>query len=132
MAINTQKFLPSKKYELGNYLGGNNVGTKNLKSRGGARGESSQLLEIKNKIIQVEKLISNTTLLKSYEAKQKRKDADTKKRTKRESDLEKNDTDKEAIKTPDIPGLGFLDRVKKFFLSILFGFIAYRLVDYLP
>lgn len=132
MAINTQKFLPSKKYELGNYLGGNNVGTKNLKSRGGARGESSQLLEIKNKIIQVEKLISSTTLLKSYEAKQKRKDAETKKRTKRESDLEKNDTDKEAIKTPDIPGLGFLDRVKKFFLSILFGFIAYRLVDYLP
>lgn len=132
MAINTQKFLPSKKYELGNYLGGNNVGTKSLKSRDGARGESSQPLEIKNKIIQVEKLISNTTLLKSYEAKQKRKDAETKKRTKRESDLEKNDTDKEAIKTPDIPGLGFLDRVKKFFLSILFGFIAYRLVDYLP
>ena len=88
MAINTQKFLPPKKYELGNYLGGNNVGTKNLKSRG-ARGESSQLLEIKNKIIQVEKLISSTTLLKSYEAKQKRKDVETKKRAKRESDLEK-------------------------------------------
>jgi hypothetical protein len=149
MAINTQKFLPSTtsgSLKIVSRMSSSfdkNLDSllKSVKKTPGISG--SKILEseedgggalvIRKKVLEIKNIVVSTTLLKSAEAERKRKEDEKKKRSKKEEKIEEKPT-KEAKKIgmPSIPKLGFLDRVKNFITSVLFGYIAYRLIDYLP
>jgi len=112
------------------------ITTKSLQM-GGSQPEikkEDDFIVIKNKIIKVDKLIANLTLLKRKELDDERKTSEKKARASQEESLEKipEKDGKEKTTTPQIPKLGFLERIKKFIFGVILGHIVYKLVPYIP
>ena len=112
------------------------ITTKSLQM-GGAQPEikkEDDFIVIKTKIIKIDKLIANLTLLKRKELDTERKTSEKKARASQEESLEKRPEkdDKEKAKTPQMPKLGFLERIKKFIFGVILGHIVYKLVPYIP
>jgi hypothetical protein len=89
---------------------------------------------VKQKVIKVRDLLKESFLLKKSELDKQKKTAEKKRFSEKEQKLEAKPDQKEDKKEkgPQLPKLGFLDRVKQFLYKLLLGFIVYRLIDHLP
>jgi len=88
---------------------------------------------IKDKVIKVDKLLNQSYLLKLKRSKISRLQSENDKFKKREKELEKKKDPKvEGIKLPELPKLSLFDRIKNFIFKTFLGFIAVRLLDFLP
>jgi hypothetical protein len=119
------KLLPqSKKINTSSFLG------KEKKENGGGN-----LSVISEKVIRIEKLLGGQNKLLQNRTKNIKKQEELSKRKKGEEKLEEKPKDKEekdGRKLLKGPRLGFLDRIKNFLGKMILGFIAVRLIPYLP
>lgn len=120
--INPAKFLPSSSSALA---------VRSIQNKSNVASENN-LVVIRTRVIEVKKLIQNHTLLKRKEDDTKRIKDEGQSNEKKELELEKKPDSKEGgkFKVPSLPKLGFLDRIKNFFINVLLGYIAVRLVPY--
>ena len=123
--METIKLLPqSKKINTASFLG------KEKTETGG-----DNLSIISQKVIRIEKLLGGQNKLLQNRTKNIKKQEELSKRKKREEKLEEKPKDKEekdGRKLLKGPRLGFLDRIKNFLGKMILGFIAVRLIPYLP
>ncbi len=104
---------------------------------GGAAGGGDDAVAIANsistKIIRVEKLLAGSLAIKKNIRDQQFKAKDKAKRNKQEAALEKLKP-KDAKKGPklNLPGKGILSRIFGFLGTVILGWIAVRLVDWVP
>lgn len=92
----------------------------------------NNLIVIHTRTIEVKKLLQTSLLLKKEENQKKRIEAEKNKDESREKELEAKPEEAEVGKYefPSLPKLGFLDRIKRFFINILLGYVAVKLVPY--
>ena len=96
--------------------------------------EESPILVIKTKLIKIEDLLKGTLAAEKKAADEKRKQQEQEDRSKQEQDVEKTPKSKEkGIKIP-VPGKikSFWDNIKKFIGTVIFGWLALKLLPLLP
>ncbi len=138
MAIKSQKFLPQ---------GGNGGSlavrpktnlvpikkqSSSLAKVGGK--QEDPMLVIKTKVIKIEDLLKGTLAAEKKAADEKRKQQEEENRSKQEEEVEKTPKSKEkGIKIP-VPGKikSFWDNIKKFIGTVIFGWLALKLLPLLP
>jgi LAS superfamily LD-carboxypeptidase LdcB len=127
MAINLQKLLPGSG-ALARVQKTN--ATKEKKVSDSLRKE---LLLIKNKLIQIDKLLLSNSLLQKKTLEIKRKQEESARFRKREERLEKR-KDKEVSKNGEIetPQLGIFDRINRFITFTFLGWLVNKFVKYTP
>ena len=96
--------------------------------------EEEAALSIKNTTIQVATLLKGSYVLEKEQLKNRRQAAEEAKRGKAEKGLEKpkGGGGGGKVKMPKIPGKGLLDRIFGFIGTVVFGWLALKLVDWLP
>jgi hypothetical protein len=87
---------------------------------------------IKKQVVRVEKLVGQKNKFKSIALNQKIKLRENNNRRETEESLEKYKDRGSKIKGFSTPRLGFLDSIKNFLFSVLFGSLALKLLPYLP
>ena len=87
---------------------------------------------IKKQVIQVEKLVGQKNKFKEVAFKKKIKLTESLRREETEESLEKYEDKGKKVKGFSTPRLGFLDSIKNFLFSVLFGALALKLLPYLP
>ena len=87
---------------------------------------------VKKQVIRVEKLVGQKNKFKEVAFKKKIKLTESLRREETEESLEKYKDRGIKIKGFSIPRLGFLDSIKNFLFSVLFGALALKLLPYLP
>ena len=87
---------------------------------------------IKKQTVQVEKLVGKKNKFKSIAINQKLKLRENTIRREKEESLEKYKDRGSKIKGFSTPRLGFLDSVKNFLFTVLFGSLALKLLPHLP
>ena len=87
---------------------------------------------VKKQVIRVEKLVGQKNKFKEVAFKKKIKLTESLRREETEESLEKYKDRESKIKGFSTPRLGFLDSVKNFLFSVLFGSLALKLLPYLP
>ena len=97
-------------------------------------GMDDKLIVIKTKLIEIDKLLKGTLAAEKTQIDEENKQKEIEDQKKQEDELEKgpdkkDDKDKEKFK---LPGAGFLDPIKNFFINIGLGFILTRLVGEAP
>ena len=126
-----QKRLPaSKKINTESLLG-----NKKGKSSGGIMVSKMKLIQINSRTVKVEKLLGRENKRLKSEIKKIRVSSEKETRSKKETRLEtkdKKDKEKGGKKGMSLPGGGLFDGVKKFINGILIGYVALRLLPYLP
>jgi hypothetical protein len=127
MAINSQKLLPGSG-ALARVQKTN--ATKEKKVSDSLRKE---LLLIKNKLIQIDKLLLSNSLLQKKTLEIKRKQEESARFRKREERLEKR-KDKEVSKGGEIetPQLGIFDRINRFITFTFLGWLVNKFIKYTP
>jgi len=91
------------------------------------------LTKIERKVIQIDKLLKDSLFLSKKEGEKKRKGEEQKEFEGREKELEKKKPPKvKGVDLPTPPKMGFFDWIKNFITQTILGFIAVRLIDYLP
>ena len=101
--------------------------------RGGVYVTKKQLRTIQSKVIRIEKILGkeNSMLKKQLETTRKR--TQNKKRKATEDKFEtKPSAVKEAKKDGPLPKIGFFERVKNFIGKVILGFLAMKLLPFLP
>lgn len=140
MAINSQKFLPPSKIKSSSAIVKAEKVVPSLykkvssiKVKEGSEDIGSQIVVIKKKVIDINKLVANITLLKTKEEEEKRKLREDKKREDKEEENEKRKEDK-TIKLPkfSLPRTGFLDSINRFITFTFLGWIFNQVYPYLP
>ena len=128
--------ISSAKLLGGSSSSANKINPNSLASIGGGGLTISKedLGFVKQKVIKVRDLLKESFLLKKSELNKQKKTAEKRRFSEREQKLEAKPDQKEDKKEkgPQLPKLGFLDRVKQFLYKLLLGFIVYRLIDHLP
>ena len=122
MAVDTQKFLalpPAKK-------GGDLVPNLKSKKSGG------NLISIKTKIVKATDILKGTLAAEKKALSDKKRAEEKAKRGQKEKELESPEAKKAGIKMPKMPKMSWLARIKKFINTIIFGWIAVRLLKFLP
>ena len=89
-------------------------------------------LLIKKQVVRVEKLVGQKNKFKEIAFKKKIKLTENIRREETEESLEKYEDRGSKIKGFSTPRLGFLDSVKNFLFTVLFGSLALKLLPYLP
>jgi muramidase (phage lysozyme) len=87
---------------------------------------------IKKQVVRVEKLVGQKNKFKEVAFKKKIKLTESLRREETEESLEKYEDRGKKIKGFSTPRLGFLDSIKNFLFSVLFGSLALKLLPYLP
>jgi hypothetical protein len=87
---------------------------------------------IKKQVVRVEKLVGQKNKFKEVAFKKKIKLTENIRREETEESLEKYEDRGSKIKGFSTPRLGFLDSIKNFLFSVLFGSLALKLLPYLP
>ncbi|MCJ7713724.1 hypothetical protein MUO66_04625, partial [Candidatus Bathyarchaeota archaeon] len=87
---------------------------------------------IKKQVIRVEKLVGQKNKFKEVAFKKKIKLTENLRREETEESLEKYKDRESKVRGFSTPRLGFLDSVKNFLFSVLFGSLALKLLPYLP
>jgi len=87
---------------------------------------------IKKQVIRVEKLVGQKNKFKEVAFKKKIKLTENLRREETEESLEKYKDRGSKIKGFSTPRLGFLDSIKNFLFSVLFGALSLKLLPYLP
>ena len=126
-----RKLLPASKKVSTESLLGNKKG----KSSGGIMVSKMKLIQINSRTVKIEKLLGRENKRLKSEIKKIRVSSEKQTRTKRETRLEtkdKKDKEKGGKKGMSLPGGGLFDGVKKFINGILIGYVALRLLPYLP
>ena len=138
MAINTQKFLPqggkggSLAVRPKTNLAPIKKQSSSLAKVGGK--QEDPMLVIKIKVIKIEDLLKGTLAAEKKAADEKRKAQEQEDRAKQEQDVEKTPKSKEkGIKIP-VPGKikSFWGNIQKFIGTVLFGWLALKLLPLLP
>jgi hypothetical protein len=89
--------------------------------------------KIENKVIKVDKLLKDSLLLSKKEDKKTRIKKEGEEFSKREKDLEKKlPKPEKEVKLPSAPKLGFFGWIKNFITQTVLGFLAVRLIGFLP
>ena len=126
-----QKLLPaSKKINTESLLG-----NKKGKSSGGIMVSKMKLIQINSRTVKIEKLLGRENKRLKSEIKKVRVSSEKETRSKKETRLEtkdKKDKKKGGKKGMSLPGGGLFDGVKNFINGILIGYVALRLLPYLP
>ena len=124
------KLLPSsKKIKKDSFLGKKQGGEK----RGGIYVTKKQLLTIQSKVVRIEKILGKENSILKKQAETTRKTTQNKKRKATESRFEaKPSVAKEKKEGLSMPRIGFFERVKNFIGKLLLGFLAIKLLPYLP
>ena len=128
MAVDIQKLLPQR--PVGNktiiILSDTSVVNKEEKNR-------EKYTEVKKKLGDIKGLLEGTLAAEKKQLDDEKKEQQKEKRGKQESQLEvgKKKKDKKDL-TAKIPGMSFLDRIKKFINDVIFGFLLVKLVDFAP
>lgn len=92
-----------------------------------------EVIKIKVKVIKVEKLLKNSSVLNTKELLNKRKDAENAKRQEKEEKLEKKKGEKDkSIKTPMLPSMGFLESIGRFASYTFAAWLVNTFWEYLP
>ena len=120
----------SKKIKTDSFLGKKQEGEK----KGGIYVTKKQLLTIQSKVVRIEKILGKENSMLKKQAETARKQKQTATRKKREDRFEKDPKKVEAKEKNNLsmPRIGFFERIKNLIGKLLLGFIAIRLVDYLP
>ena len=106
---------------------GGGGGSKSFKS------DKEAALSIKTSTIQVATLLKGSYVLEKEQLKNKRQAEEQAKRGKAEKDLEKGPKGGGGkFKMPKLPGKGLLDKIFGFVSAIVFGWLALKLVDWMP
>ncbi len=87
---------------------------------------------IKKQVVRVEKLVGQKNKFKEIAFKKKIKLTENIRREETEESLEKYEDKGKKVKGFSTPRLGFLDSIKNFLFSVLFGSLALKLLPYLP
>ncbi len=87
---------------------------------------------IKEKLTTIAGLLEGTFASKKKEETDKKKEEQQERRSKREAKLEKKPKDTGKLDLPKVPGMSFLDRIKQFLMTVLGGYLLYRLVRFAP
>jgi hypothetical protein len=87
---------------------------------------------IKKQVVRVEKLVGQKNKFKEIAFKKKIKLTESLRREETEESLEKYEDKGKKVKGFSTPRLGFLDSIKNFLFSVLFGSLALKLLPYLP
>jgi len=91
------------------------------------------ILQIEKKVIKIDKLLKDSFALKKKQQKKVRIKGEQKEFEDREKELEKKKPKKQkGVNLPTPPKMGFLDWIKNFITQTVLGFIAVRLIDFLP
>lgn len=124
--VKIDKFLPRVKSSA--------IVPKNFQSNSkGILSESSILFDIEKKVIKIDTILKDflLTLKKQNEKKRKQDEIDEFKN--REKDLEKTKPKEvKKIELPPLPQVGIFGFIKNFIIKTVLGFLAVRLIDYLP
>ena len=93
-----------------------------------------QFLVVEKQVIQIKDLVLSSTSISKSSILQQKKESEDKSRKEKESSLEKDKDSKEkdGIKMPSGPKLGFFDRIKSFLFKMLVGWVVLKLLPYLP
>ena len=125
------KLLPaSKKINTESLLG-----NKKGKSSGGIMVSKMKLIQINSRTVKIEKLLGRENKRLKAEIKKIRVSSEKETRSKKETRLEtkdKKDKEKGGKKGMSLPGGGLFDGVKKFINGILIGYVALKLLPFLP
>ena len=101
-------------------------GVKSFKS------DKEAALSIKTSTIQVATLLKGSYVLQKEQLKNQRKAKEKGSRDKAEKGLEKGPKGGGKVKMPKLPGKGLLDKIFGFVSTIVFGWLALKLVDWMP
>ena len=129
MAVDIQKLLPQRPVENRTIVLLSD--TSLIKSE---KNPEEKTAKIEEKIRATTKLLAGTIAAEKKQLDDKRKEEEEKKREEEEGKLEskgKKKKDKKDL-TTKIPGMSFIDRIKKFINGIIFGWLLVRMVDFLP
>ena len=125
------KLLPaSKKINTESLLG-----NKKGKSSGGIMVSKMKLIQINSRTVKIEKLLGRENKRLKSQIKKVRVSSEKETRAKKETRLEtkdKKDKEKGGKKGMSLPGGGLFDGVKKFINGILIGYVALKLLPFLP
>ena len=125
MAISTQKFLPQAKNS-------SLAVSKPTAVRSVGPSVSKKTFVIKEKVIEIDKILKGTLASEKKEIDSKKKQDEKEKRQNAEKTLETSEEKKSKKTKLQIPKVKFFDRIKDFFGNILMGFILTRLIEYAP
>jgi GH24 family phage-related lysozyme (muramidase) len=91
------------------------------------------ILQIEKKVIKIDKLLKDSFALKKKQQKKVRIKEEQKEFEDREKELEKKKPKKEkGVNLPTPPKMGFIDWIKNFVFNTILGFLAVRLMKFLP
>jgi len=130
MAVDTQKLLalaPAKK--------GGNLASAIKPKESSKETAGGKLVVIKTKIVKASDILKGTLAAEKKNINDQRKIEEQKKRKSEEKDLEtpENKDTKESKKLGiKLPKMSWLDSVKNFIFTTLFGFVAVRFLEFLP
>ena len=128
MAVDIQKLLPQR--PVGNktivLLSDTSIINKGERNK-------EKYAEVKKKLSDIKGLLAGTLAAEKKQLDDEKREQQKEERQKQESKLEigKKKKDKKDL-TAKIPGMSFLDRIKKFINDIIFGFLLVKLVDFAP
>ena len=92
-----------------------------------------QLRTIQSKVIRIEKILGKENSMLKKQSETTRKRTQNKKRKATEDKFEtKPSAVKEAKKDGPLPKIGFFERVKNFIGKVILGFLAMKLLPFLP
>jgi hypothetical protein len=91
------------------------------------------ILQIEKKVIKIDKLLKDSFALKKKQQKKSTIKEEQKEFEDREKELEKKKPKKEpGVNLPTPPKMGFIDWIKNFVFNTILGFLAVRLIKFLP
>ena len=100
---------------------------------GGVYVTKKQLVTIQSKVIRIEKILGKENSMLKKQSETTRRQTENKKRKAKEDRFEKKPSaTKEAKDGPSMPRIGFFERVKNFIGKVLLGFLAMKLLPFLP
>ena len=100
---------------------------------GGVYVTKKQLVTIQSKVIRIEKILGKENSMLKKQSETTRRQTENKKRKAKEDRFEKKPSPtKEAKDGPSMPRIGFFERVKNFIGKVLLGFLAMKLLPFLP
>jgi len=129
MAVDTQKFLalpPAKK--------GGDLASVIKPKESSKKTVGGKLLVIKTKIVKASDILKGTLAAEKKNINDQRKIDEKNKRAKKEEEVEQpKQDDKDAKKLKiKLPAFSWLDSIKNFIFTVLFGWAAVRLLKFLP
>jgi hypothetical protein len=124
--IKADKFLNAKTKST-------KVNENSVKPKQSKNSSEDIILQIEKKVIKIDKLLKDSFALKTNQQKKSTIKEEQKEFENREKELEKKKPKKEpGINLPTLPKMGFIDWIKNFVFNTILGFLAVRLIKFLP